>query len=118
MATSVQNTPRQPIQRPGLIISAIGLILRIIGLLIASLLFSILIEWAGLLFFWGDQGWRHSEAMLTNELRWLSEHFRFFAHRPATWADHRPDIGLPQAMAIGQDWFCGLCPTGARVEPG
>ncbi|KAB0502642.1 TIGR03747 family integrating conjugative element membrane protein [Pseudomonas lini] len=77
MATSVQNTPRQPIQRPGLIISAIGLILRIIGLLIASLLFSILIEWAGLLFFWGDQGWRHSEAMLTNELRWLSEHFRF-----------------------------------------
>lgn len=77
MATSVQNTPRQPIQRPGLITSAIGLILRIIGLLIASLLFSILIEWAGLLFFWGDQGWRHSEAMLTNELRWLSEHFRF-----------------------------------------
>lgn len=77
MATSAQNTPPQPIQRPGLIISMIGLILRIIGLLIASLLFSILIEWAGLLFFWGDQGWRHSEAMLTNELRWLSEHIRF-----------------------------------------
>ncbi|WP_323985712.1 TIGR03747 family integrating conjugative element membrane protein [Pseudomonas canadensis] len=77
MATSAQNTPPQPIQRPGLIISMIGLILRIIGLLIASLLFSILIEWAGLLFFWGDQGWRHSEAMLTNELRWLSEHIRY-----------------------------------------
>jgi hypothetical protein len=42
---------------PGLIISAIGLVLRIIGLLIASLLFSILIEFAGLLLFWGDQGW-------------------------------------------------------------
>lgn len=76
MATSVRNTPPQPIQRPGLIISAIGLVLRIIGLLVASLLFSILIELAGLLLFWGDQGWRHSQAMLANELDWLSEHFK------------------------------------------
>lgn len=52
MATSTQNTPPQPIQRPGLIISTISLVLRIIGLLIASLLFSILIEFAGLLLFW------------------------------------------------------------------
>ncbi|MNQ52507.1 hypothetical protein D3C85_665270 [compost metagenome] len=76
MATSAQNTPPQPIQRPGLIISAISLVLRIIGLLIASLLFSILIEFAGLMLFWGDQGWRHSQAMLTSELSWLSEHFK------------------------------------------
>ncbi|KTB93799.1 hypothetical protein AO069_04255 [Pseudomonas syringae pv. syringae PD2774] len=77
MATSTQNTPPQPIQRPGLIISAISLVLRIIGLLIASLLFSILIEFAGLLLVWGDQGWRHSQAMLTNELGWLSEQFKY-----------------------------------------
>jgi len=77
MATSAQNTPPQPIQRPGLIISTISLVLRIIGLLIASLLLSILIEFAGLLLFWGDQGWRHSQAMLTSELSWLSEHFKF-----------------------------------------
>ena len=76
MATSVQNTPPQPIQRPGLFTSAISLVLRIIGLLIASLLFSILIEFAGLLLFWGDQGWRHSQAMLNSELGWLSEHFK------------------------------------------
>lgn len=76
MATSVQNTPPQPIQRPGLIFSAIGSVLRIIGLLVASLLFSILIEFAGLLLFWGDQGWRHSQAMLNSELGWLSEHFK------------------------------------------
>ena len=74
--TSVQPPPPQPIQRPGLIVSAIGLVLRIIGLLIASLLFSILVEFAGLLLFWGDQGWRHSQAMLTSELGWLSEHFK------------------------------------------
>jgi len=76
MATSTQNTPPQPIQHPGLIVSAISLVLRIIGLLIASLLFSILIEFAGLLLFWGDQGWRHSQAMLENEMSWLSEHFK------------------------------------------
>lgn len=76
MATSVQNTPPQPIQRPGLIISAISLVLHIIGLLMASLLFSILIEFAGLLLFWSDQGWRHSQAMLNSELGWLSEHFK------------------------------------------
>ena len=76
MATSVQNTPPQPVQRPGLFISAISLVLRIIGLLIASLLFSILTEFVGLLLFWGDQGWRHSQAMLNSELGWLSEHFK------------------------------------------
>ncbi|EIK68548.1 integrating conjugative element membrane protein, PFL_4697 family [Pseudomonas synxantha BG33R] len=76
MATSTQNTPPQPIQHPGLIISAISLVLRIVGLLIASLLLSILIEFAGLLLFWGDQGWRHSQAMLTSELGWLSESFK------------------------------------------
>ncbi|KGU82672.1 TIGR03747 family integrating conjugative element membrane protein [Pseudomonas mediterranea] len=76
MAASTQNTPPQPIQRPGLIVSAIRLVLRVIGVLIASLLFSILIELAGLLLFWEDQGWRHSQAMLTSELGWLSEHFK------------------------------------------
>nr|WP_297843892.1 hypothetical protein [Pseudomonas sp.] len=40
MATSAQNTPPQPIQHPGLIVSTISLMLRIIGLLL----------------FWGDQG--------------------------------------------------------------
>ncbi|MFJ4131403.1 TIGR03747 family integrating conjugative element membrane protein [Pseudomonas cyclaminis] len=76
MATSTQNTPPQQIKRPGLIVWAISLVLRIIGLLIASLLFSILVEFAGLLLFWGDQGWRHSQTMLTSELGWLSEHFK------------------------------------------
>jgi integrating conjugative element membrane protein (TIGR03747 family) len=76
MATSIQNTPPQSIQHPGLIVSTISLVLSIIGLLIASLLFSILMEFAGLLLFWGDQGWRHSQAMLTSEIGWLSEHFK------------------------------------------
>ncbi|WP_339420343.1 TIGR03747 family integrating conjugative element membrane protein [Pseudomonas sp. RL_105y_Pfl1_103] len=76
MTTFAPNTPPQPTQHPGLIVSAIGLVLRVIGLLIASLLFSILIEFAGLLLLWGDQGWRHGQAMLNSELGWLSEHFK------------------------------------------
>ena len=76
MVTSVQNTPPQPIQHPGMIVSAISLVQRIIGLLVASLLFSILIEFAGLLLFWSDQGWRHSQAMLSSELGWVGEHFK------------------------------------------
>ena len=76
MVNSPPSRQPQPIQRPGLIASAFGLALRIIGLLIVSLLFSILMEFAGLLLFWGDQGWQHSHAMLTSELGWLSEHFK------------------------------------------
>jgi integrating conjugative element membrane protein (TIGR03747 family) len=52
------------------------MVVRIVGLLIVSLLLSILIEFAGLLLFWSDQGWRHSQAMLNSELGWLSEHFK------------------------------------------
>ena len=76
MATDTPSRQAQPIQRPGLFASAFGLALRLIGVLIASLLFSILMEFAGLLLFWGDQGWRHSHAMLTRELGWLNEHFK------------------------------------------
>lgn len=76
MVNSPPSRQPQPIQRPGLIASAFGLALRITGLLIVSLLFSILMEFAGLLLFWSDQGWRHSHAMLTSELGWLSEHFK------------------------------------------
>ncbi|MBS7420394.1 TIGR03747 family integrating conjugative element membrane protein [Pseudomonas syringae] len=99
MATSVQNTPPQPIQRPGLIVSAIGLVLRIIGLLIASLLFSILIEFAGLLLFWGDQGWRHSQAMLNSELGWLSEHFK------ASLILRQPEKAIIQWLDVLNQWL-------------
>ena len=99
MAISAQNTPPQPIQRPGLIISAISLVLRIIGLLIASLLLSILIEFAGLLLFWGDQGWRHSQAMLNSELGWLSEHFN------ASLILQQPGQSIVQVLDFLHQWL-------------
>ncbi len=99
MATSAQNTPPQPIQHPGLIVSTISLMLRIIGLLIASLLLSILIEFAGLLLFWGDHGWRHSQAMLTSELDWLSEHFK------ASLILQQPDQMIVQVLDFLNQWM-------------
>jgi len=49
---------------------------RIIGLLVASLVFSILAEWVGMALLWKEQGVNHSIAMLDTELRYLNEDFR------------------------------------------
>jgi integrating conjugative element membrane protein (TIGR03747 family) len=99
MATATRNPQPQPIQRPGLIASAIALALRVIGLLVASLLFSILIEFAGLLLFWENQGWRHSHAMLTDELDWLSEHFK------ASLILHQPVQATAQLLELLNHWL-------------
>jgi integrating conjugative element membrane protein (TIGR03747 family) len=42
-------------------------------MLILALCFSVLLEWAGMLFWWPEQGARHSEVMLVRELRHLNE---------------------------------------------
>lgn len=43
--------------------------------LLVSLLISILIEWAGMVFWWEEQGLAHSRQMLANELHWLGTGF-------------------------------------------
>lgn len=75
MPTTSTNPP-QTQQRPGLIFGTLELCLRLLGLLFASLLFSILLEFMGMLWFWPEQGWHHSHAMWLAELGWLSSHFR------------------------------------------
>lgn len=75
MPTAPTNPP-QAQRRPGLISGTLELSLRLLGLLFASLLLSILLEFVGMLWFWPEQGWHHSHAMWLNELGWLSSHFR------------------------------------------
>ncbi|MNJ37410.1 hypothetical protein D3C77_322270 [compost metagenome] len=73
------TTPASPpsVQRsPGLIFGMRELFLRLLGLLFASLIFSIVLEFVGMLWFWPEQGWHHSHAMWLSELGWLSEHFK------------------------------------------
>ncbi|WP_419709588.1 TIGR03747 family integrating conjugative element membrane protein [Pseudomonas sp. NFX224] len=75
MPTTPTNLP--PVQRrPGLILGALELCLRLLGLLFASLLLSIVLEFVGMLWFWPEQGWHHSHAMWLSELGWLSSHFK------------------------------------------
>lgn len=75
MPTAPTNPP-QAQRRPGLIFGTLELCLRLLGLLFASLVFSIILEFAGMLWFWPEQGWHHSHAMWVSELGWLSNHFK------------------------------------------
>ena len=62
--------------RRGLLAALLSLPGKILGLLLVSLLGSLLLEYAGMLWFWPEQGWRHSQAMLQAELGWLDGPFR------------------------------------------
>ena len=70
------SSPPPAQRRPGLIFGTVELCLRLLGLLFASLLFSVVLELVGLLWFWPEQGWHHSHAMWLSELGWLSGHFK------------------------------------------
>ncbi|WNN39182.1 TIGR03747 family integrating conjugative element membrane protein [Pseudomonas inefficax] len=69
---SLPTTPR----RPGLLFGTFELCLSLLGLLFASLIFSVVLEFVGMLWFWPEQGWHHSHAMWLTELGWLSDHFK------------------------------------------
>lgn len=71
-----QTSPPPAPPRPGLIFGTVELCLRLLGLLFTSLLFSVVLEFVGLLWFWPEQGWHHSHAMWLSELGWLSGHFK------------------------------------------
>jgi integrating conjugative element membrane protein (TIGR03747 family) len=66
---------RYPVQR-GFISGILGSIARVVGWLLAALVFSIVVEWMGMLFWWKDEGPLHSEAMLQQELNYLNDDFR------------------------------------------
>lgn len=69
-------SPPSPQRSPGLIFGMLELCLRLLGLLFASLIFSIVLEFVGMLWFWPEQDWHHSHAMWLSELGWLSSHFK------------------------------------------
>lgn len=69
------NAPRHPVER-GLIGQFFHVIFQAITLLLLALLFSILVEWTGMAFFWPDEGTAHSRDMLATELSYLNEDFK------------------------------------------
>jgi integrating conjugative element membrane protein (TIGR03747 family) len=77
MATTSQTAQNQQQQarEKGLIGRTLSLPFAFIGIMLGSLVISILIEWIGLYFYWPDQGWHHAQGMLNNELRWIDDGF-------------------------------------------
>lgn len=75
MATASQSaqTQQQQVREKGLIARTLSLPFAFIGIMLGSLLISILMEWIGLYFFWPEQGWHHAQNMLNNELKWLAD---------------------------------------------
>lgn len=74
--STIPASPPPPQRRSGLIFSMFELGLRQLGLLFASLIFSMVLEFVGMLWFWPEQGWHHSHTMWLIELHWLSDHFK------------------------------------------
>jgi len=72
----VVDDPRRGVVQQGLISKSLTAIAKIIQWLLLSLLFSIIIEWAGMVLWWPDEGLDHSRAMLANEINYLDNDFR------------------------------------------
>lgn len=69
-----QNT--SPPKKPGLLWLLLWrLPWHIAGILFASLFLSLLVEYAGLVFWWPEQGAQHARVMMETELRFLSADF-------------------------------------------
>jgi len=68
--------PRRPAVREGLISKGLTAGAQGIKWLLFSLVFSVVIEWIGMTFWWEDQGLEHSRAMLAREIGYLDTDFR------------------------------------------
>ncbi len=75
MAEAVAD-PRRGEVRQGLISKALSTLAQAIQWLLLSLVFSILIEWAGMVLWWPEEGLAHSRSMLAAELSYLDADLR------------------------------------------
>jgi len=75
MAEAVNDPCRTAVQQ-GLFSKGLTTVGQAIQWLIFSLLFSIVIEWAGMVFWWSDEGLDHSRTMLAKEIQYLDRDFR------------------------------------------
>lgn len=113
---SKQNTS-PPAKRPGLLRLLLWeLPWHIVGILLASLLFSLLIEYVGLIFWWPEQGSLHARQMMETELGYLSSNFTrsLFISEPAVTAMAWINLGYHQVF-VGSG-FTGFISQG--VTPG
>ncbi len=110
MSDAASTTQQQQNRRQGLLASAISLPLRLFGVLIGSLLISIVVECVGMHLFWKEQGWRHSQAMLQYELGHLSDHFKRSA------IVQEPGRTAHQLVDSGYEWIFVKSGVGERLS--
>ncbi len=75
MAETVAD-PRRRVVQEGLISNSLTATAKVIQWVLFSLVFSIIIEWAGMVFWWPEEGLEHSRAMLAKEIGYLDNDFR------------------------------------------
>ena len=68
--------PRRTAVQQGLFTRVLATISQAILWLLLSLLFSIIVEWVGMVIWWPEQGLDHSRTMLSNEISYLDSDFR------------------------------------------
>ncbi len=68
--------PRRREVRQGVISTALTAIAQGVHWLLLALLFSILTDWAGMVFWWPEEGIQHSRSMLEAEIGYLNGEFR------------------------------------------
>lgn len=73
MANESEN--KRQIRESGIIGKIFSFLGKIIGILFASLILSIIFEWIGITWFWTEQGYRHSREMMLAEIGWFESHF-------------------------------------------
>jgi len=75
MAETVAD-PRRRVVQEGLISKSLTAAAKVIQWLLLSLLFSIIVEWAGMMLWWPEEGTEHSRTMLATEISYLESDFR------------------------------------------
>ncbi len=68
--------PRQPVVQQGLVSKTLSAIAKALQWLLLSLVFSIIIEWLGMVLWWPEEGLEHSRVMLAKEISYLDTDFR------------------------------------------
>lgn len=91
--------PSPPPKKHGLLYNLLwGWPWTLVGVLLASLFFSLVIEWAGMLFLWPEAGAMHSEQVMKTELGWLSTEFT------RSLLLSQPSTTLVNAITRGYQW--------------
>ncbi|EGT7582404.1 TIGR03747 family integrating conjugative element membrane protein [Salmonella enterica] len=101
-----QNTP--PPKNPGLLWLLLWrLPWHIAGILLVSLFLSLLLEYAGLVFWWPEQGAQHARIMMETELRFLSADFT------RNLVLSQPSVTVMSWVREGYRWFTdSMMPAG------